>query len=160
MTVPTPDPALTQTLTGLLSDPAILAVLAALILTGLPNALLARLPIVGPSVQAFIDAWARKRLLDFAESQKIVQTEAERIVRAKEQLIKTGRLDQGSAKAQAMKELVGRFADLSPASADQFIESEVNKLCSRPVEIVSTLAECTFPTCGCEGACEGRRGGQ
>ena len=114
-------------LQGFLSHPATQFLLAGLILSGLPNSFLERLPVVGNTVKAFLNAWGRKKLEDFAREQKIIQDEAHRIVAAKEQLIRNGRLDQPSAKAQALLELRKMFT-ITPDQAERFIESEVYKL--------------------------------
>lgn len=100
---------------------------AAVILQLLPNSVLSKLPVVGPSVQAFVEAWAKRRMQNFNFQQDVIEKEARRIVAAKSQYIKTGKLDAQSAKAQALHELVGMFG-IDPAVADKFVEAEVRRL--------------------------------
>lgn len=117
----------TQEILTFATSPFVLTALALLIIQGTPNSTLARLPVVGPFVRAWLDAWARKQLRDFDEKRRIMDAEAERIVRDKEQAIKIKRIDAPTAAAQATQELQRAFG-LPADIAKRLIENQVNKL--------------------------------
>lgn len=116
-------------------NPFVQVAIALIIVKLVPKELWAKVPIIGPSVQAFLNAWALKKLKDFDFQRDVMEKEAERTVRAKEQDIKNGKIDAVTAKAQATQEMVQQF-NLPPAIADKLIEASVNKLPSE-IEIVA-----------------------
>lgn len=108
-----------------LTNPYALVAIAAIIMA-LPNEWLVRVPIVGPFALAWLRHWAGVQLERFKKEREVMDAEADRIVSAKEQDIKNGKIDQSTARAQAVAELRRTF-DLDLDIASRLIENQVNK---------------------------------
>lgn len=109
------------------SNPLVQVVIAVLIIGLIPNKVLVRIPVVGPIVQVWLDTWALKKLTDFAKQRSVLDEEADRIVREKEQAIKMERLDQASARATSVLEMQQKF-NVPVGTANLLVEAAVNRM--------------------------------
>lgn len=112
------------------NSPITQVAIALVIVKLVPNEAWVKVPIIGPSVKAFLNAWALKKLRDFDFERDVMEREADRTVRAKEQDIKNGKIDAVTAKAQATQEMVQQFR-IPPDLAGKLVEASVNALPSK-----------------------------